>query len=206
MRVILKPGGLLALATLLVVILSGVYMLGQVKGTREREPGARPQGVANASPRPMPQSPGRKGNLFPETGGKFYTEKGAVATQTPLSTKDAPAQPAFRFDIQKVDKEDWNIGYNQKVLGASFNKGDKVRLSVWARSTDKCLLTLIMQKDAPPFPHCWKVYLRPTPEWKQYSYEFQTDTYGNDQTLVNCFMGTQAGTVELAGFTLERIP
>ncbi|GAB4464215.1 MAG: hypothetical protein OHK0029_33960 [Armatimonadaceae bacterium] len=217
MRVIIKPGAVLALGFLIALTMGGIAWLnssgkGKPEAANQMSPAVPSPEKPTVETAPETASAPEKvesstpGNLLKPQGWNFYTEQEGRGTYTELSGTDLPAQPAYRFDTESIGKQPWNVGFNHKLVGQSFAAGTPLRVTFHARSPKSSLLTVLMQKDAAPYPHCWKEYVRLTPEWKSYTYDFKSAAYADGEAILALFLGAELGVIEVAGLTLEQIP
>jgi hypothetical protein len=211
MRVIIKPGAILALGFLIALTLGGIAFLNSAGKSTSPEASVTQQtnstNPSTSSPSAAkPAAPEAPGNLLKKANWNFYMEQEGRGISTELSGGDLPAKPAYRLETQSVGKNPWNVGFNNKLVGESFTANTPLRLTFHARSPKKALLTILLQKDAAPFPHCWKEYIRLTPEWKAYSFDFKSAEYTSGEAILALFVGSELGTIEVAGFRLERMP
>jgi hypothetical protein len=205
MRIVLKPAGLvLVLIGLFVAIVTPFLMMQRnVSRAASQQKGASRASSADA-PAARRSPGGASANLLREVDWKFYTESDARATFKPLSGSGLPAAPAYHFDINRLGGQQWNIGFNNKIQGAEFRDSETVRVRFWGRSPNQGKICLILQKDAPPFPHCWKEYVSLAPQWKEYSFTFKPANYARGEAILAIFLSMDLGSIELAGLRLER--
>lgn len=206
MRVIIKPGGLIAIVVALASLVVLVYVSKQggsgKMGSRTAAYGA--SSSSSASPTGG-KAPNPAGNLLHETGWQNYMEETAVSTMTPLSGSDLPARPGYHFVIEKIAKKSWNLGFINNLKDVTLSSGEKLRVRFWAKSTGVVPITVLLQRNAAPFPHAWKQHVTLSNTWKEYTYSFSVaERYEPGESVFAIQFGEATGTMDLAGITLER--
>ena len=189
MRIIIKPLGMVCIA----VVLGGAFAAVALR---------KPGGVALKTAGGNPSS---AQNLISLTKWKFYTEKGAVGNMTTLSeTVGGDTLTGMKIVTDQPGLQAWNVGISN-ALGVAFKSGEKLQLHFWGRSTSSSQITIIMQRNVPGFPDCFKRTIPLTAEWKEYRYEIVTTTMAQWESMIAIHSGFQAGTVELVGAELVHI-
>ncbi|WP_395088546.1 hypothetical protein [Armatimonas sp.] len=189
MRIIIKPLGMVCIA----VVLGGAFAAVALR---------KPGGVALKTARGNSSS---AQNLISLTKWKFYTEKGAVGNMTTLSeTVRGASLTGMKIVTDQPGIQAWNVGISN-ALGVAFKSGEKLQLRFWGRSSSISQITIIMQRNVPGFPDCFKQTIPLTAEWKEYRYEIVTTTMAQWESMIAIHSGFRAGAVELVGAELVHI-
>ncbi len=189
MRIIIKPLGMVCIA----VVLGGAFA-----AVALRKPGTMALNTAGGT---LSSSQ----NMISSTKWKFYTEKGAVGNMATLSaTVGGAALTGTKIVTDQPGLQAWNVGMSN-ALGVAFKSGEKLQLRFWGRSPSGSQITIIMQRNVPGFPDCFKRTIPLTAEWKEYRYEIVTTTMAQWESMIAIHSGFQAGTVELVGAELVHI-
>ncbi|WP_395138667.1 hypothetical protein [Armatimonas sp.] len=188
MRIIIKPLGMVCIA----VVLGGAFA-----AVALRKPGGMALKTAGGNPSSAQ-------NLVSSTKWKFYTEKGAVGNIATLSEKVGGASlTGMKVVTDQPGLQAWNVGVSN-ALGVAFKNGEKLQLRFWGRSSSRSQITIILQRNVPGFPDCFKRTIALTSEWKEYQYEIVTTTMAQWESMIAIHTGFRAGAVELVGAELVR--
>lgn len=144
-------------------------------------------------------------NVVSEAKWKFYTEKGAVGNMevTHETIQGAPRN-GLKIMADRPGEQPWNLGVSN-ALGTPFKAGEKLKLRFWGRSEQGSQVTIILQRNVPGFPDCFKQTLALTPQWKSYQYDVTTTAMAQWESMIAVHAGFQAGSLELAGVELVRV-
>jgi hypothetical protein len=206
MRVILKPAGLICLVGAFAVLATVALWKKDAAAPTVGAPGA----AASSSPSAPSTAPGR-----PLPAGVLLTPDIASDNWKPLITTgkssssvvDAtvPGHPrARRIVVEEAGANPWDVQFAHP-LDAPFRKGDRLRLTYWARSKDSCPMTTAVEQSAEPYDKIVYKQEQLTPEWKQYTEEWeqQSDTPPG-WAKVDFQVGAKAGEIEITGVILRR--
>lgn len=189
MRIIIKPLGMVVFA----LAIGGGFAAVTLKKSGSPLVGGASSGAAAS------------GNLISVDRWKFYTEKGAVGNMTVLKeTIGGAPRTGMKVLTERPGEQPWNLGISNP-LGVAFKAGEKLKLRFWGRSAQGSQLTLILQRNVPGFPDCFKQTANLGPEWKQFEYDVTTTAMAQWESMIAVHAGFQAGSVDLAGFELVRV-
>jgi hypothetical protein len=187
MRIIIKPLGLVSIA----VVMSGAFA-----AVAFRSNGGASALVAGAA--------GRGAQLVSNEKWKFYTEKGAVGNMTNIKESAGGAiRTGVKVMADQPGMQAWNLGVSNP-LGEEFKNGEKLQLRFWGRSESSSPITIIMQRNVPGFPDCFKESVELTPQWREYRFEITTTTMAKWESMIAIHAGFRPGSVELVGAELVR--
>ncbi|HEY3281701.1 MAG TPA: endo-1,4-beta-xylanase, partial [Armatimonadota bacterium] len=79
----------------------------------------------------------------------------------------------------------------------------KLRLSFWGRSANRNPIRVVLEKTGPPYTAYADLLTGLSPAWKRYSVAETAPAAGRGELSVRLQFGHQAGTLELAGISLE---
>jgi hypothetical protein len=185
MRIIIKPLGMVAIA----VVLAGAFAAVSLR---------KPGGVASR------YSASTSGNLISQDRLKFYTEKSAVGAMTVFQGNVGGAtRSGVKVSADQIGGQPWNLGVSSP-LGVAFKAGERLKLQFWGRSESSSPVTIILQRNIPGFPDCFKQTVTLTPEWRAFDYEITTATMAKWESMIAVHAGYRVGSVELAGIELVR--
>jgi hypothetical protein len=189
MRIIIKPLGMIVIA---LVLGGSFFVISRLKsGTK---------GGLGFSTAAL----GGRTNLLSEARWKFYTEKGATGSMSAIQENLGGAvQTGLKVVTDRPGEQAWNVGVSNP-LGVAFQAGQRLTLRFWGRSKEGSQLTIIMQRNIPGFPDCFKQTVTLTPEWKQYSYDVTTTTMAQWESMIAVHAGFQPGALELVGVELAH--
>ncbi|MBB6053368.1 hypothetical protein [Armatimonas rosea] len=190
MRIIIKPLGMVFFA----LAIGGGFAAVSLKKTGPLGIGA---GAVALS--------GHGNNVVAEEKWKFYTEKGAVGNMTVTrETIEGAPRNGLKILADRPGEQPWNLGISN-ALGTPFKAGEKLQLRFWGRSEQGSQVTIILQRNVPGFPDCFKQTLTLTPQWKSYQYDVTTTAMAQWESMIAVHAGFQAGSLELAGVELVRV-
>ena len=189
MRIIIKPLGMVFFA----LAIGGGFAAVSLKKS-----GPLGTGLGSLAPR-------AGNNVVSEDKWKFYTEKGAVGNMavTRETIQGAPRN-SLKIMADRPGEQPWNLGISN-ALGTPFKSGEKLQLRFWGRSEQGSQVTIILQRNVPGFPDCFKQTLTLTPQWKRYQYDVTTMAMAQWESMIAVHAGFQAGSLELAGVELVRV-
>jgi hypothetical protein len=189
MRIIIKPLGMVSLA----LVIGGGFAAVSLKKS-----GPLSTGLAALAPT-------ASGNVVSGSKWKFYTEKGAVGNMAVTrETIGGAPRNGLKIIADRPGEQPWNLGISN-ALGTSFKAGEKLQLRFWGRSEQSSHVTIILQRNVPGFPDCFKQTLTLTPEWKSYQYDVTTTAMAQWESMIAVHAGFQVGSLELAGVELVRV-
>ena len=182
MRIIIKPLGMVAIA----LAVGGAFTAVTFRSKKATGVGASRETA----------------NLVSNDKWKFYTEKGALGNLTAVQeTLGGTVRTGVKVVTDQPGMQPWNVGVSNP-LGRAFKKGEKLQLRFWGRSTSHSQLTIILQRNVPGFPDCFKQDINLTPEWRPYQYEVTMATMAQWESMIAVHCGHAKGTIELVGTEL----
>jgi hypothetical protein len=182
MRIIIKPLGMAAIA----LVIGGAFATVTFRNTKAIAVGASRDTV----------------NLVSSEKWKFYTEKGALGNLTMIQESlGGVSRTGVKIVTDQPGMQPWNVGVSNP-LGRAFKKGEKLQLRFWGRSVSSSRLTIILQRNVPGFPDCFKQDVNLTPEWRPYQYDVTMATMAQWESMVAVHCGHSKGTIELVGTEL----
>jgi hypothetical protein len=226
MNVILKPAGLL-------VVLGAFGVMGYLAISRKAKPEVVviPESVplaspaAGATPKAAPQASeggGKELSDRPQTkinwrGAKHILEPDITGPNWhQLITKGklessvvASSVPGHKFAkqlrISELGVNPWDLQLAHP-LDVAFKKGSHVRLTYWGRSKDSCTVAAVVEEANEPYTKIASRNMTLTPEWKQYSEEWdpKADTEPG-WAHIDFQVGYKLGEIELTGVILEEV-
>lgn len=114
-------------------------------------------------------------------------------------------QFARHLTIETLGSNPWNLQIAHP-LEVAFKKGTHVRLTYWGRSKDSCTLAAVVEQAGEPYTKITSRTAKLTPEWKQYSEEWeQTADTEPGWAHINFQVGYQVGELELTGVELDAL-
>jgi hypothetical protein len=123
-----------------------------------------------------------------------------TATYTKLTDSPDKDAGAVRIKIEKVEEggqlQLTTYGGNQK-----YKKGTRYVVTGWVRSSSGLAMTVGTRQMAEPYEFYHEQELSAGPEWKKFEFAF---TPAMDFSAFLMFVVREAGTVDLAGVTLEE--
>lgn len=195
MRIIIKPMGMILVA----LAIGGGFAAVMLK--KPGQSGLAPSTVAQGKGG-VGALPGE--NLVSEARWKFYTEKGAVGDMTTLrETIGGAERSGLKVTVTRAGEQPWNIGISNP-LGVGLKAGWKLKLRFWGRSVEGSQITVMIQRNVPGFPDCFKQTMTLTPEWKEYTFDVTASEMAKWESMIGVHAGFQNGSVEIAG--LELVP
>lgn len=230
MRVIIKPAGLICLVSAFGVLTAASvwryqsWKAGQDDATALSAPPAAVAANAAAedyaanpsadSVTAAPKTPAVKKPLPPgvllmpdisSSNWKFLNTNGRSTSE--FVAADVPGHPrARRIRIEDVRVNHWDVQMAHP-LEVAFKKGQRVRLTYWARSKDSCPIAATVEQYLPPYS---KIVYREeslTPEWRQYSEEWdQTEDKPADWAKIDFQIGYKKGEIEITGVIIRLAP
>ncbi|MBB6052573.1 carbohydrate binding domain-containing protein [Armatimonas rosea] len=219
MKVILKPAGVLVVFGAFGVL--AFVALPKKVTPPEVAPSSAPSNespVASASaagggPELSTRSSGKvnwskaKQILKPDITGpnwRMLVGKGKMEN-TVVPSSIAGHQFARRLTIGTLGSNSWDLQIAHP-LEVAFKKGTHVRLTYWGRSKDSCTLAAVVEQAGDPYTKITSRTAKLTPEWKQYSEEWeQTADTEPGWAHINFQVGYQVGELELTGVELDAL-
>lgn len=196
MRIIIKPLGMVCIA----IVFGGAFAALALRKPGGVSSPSAPGGSVSAT-----KNPASGTNLVSAAKWKFYTEKGAVGNMAMIAESVGGASlTGVKILTDRPTAQAWNIGASNP-LGIAFNNGEKLQLRFWGRSSSSSQITIILQRNVPSFPDCFKRAVTLTPEWKEYRYEITASTMAKWESMIALHAGFRAGEVEIVGAELIRL-
>lgn len=198
MRVILKPGAVMILVGVLV-------LLGVIAFFRSREQVAEPSSAVNVAP-PTPKATA-KGSAVEPVMWALSNDMKKIAMSEVFAPQEKPGNSiqATRYTIKKPGKNPWDISVGA-ISTEPMPKDSQMRFSVWARSTTKNKIELTFERSKEPYERSFSQIVTLTPEWKEYgaSFKVANDFSEIKSASAKVHMSFAPGVVELA--SLKVIP
>lgn len=198
MRVVIKPAGLLILVTV-IAALSCLVFFGR----------SRPQSVAEAQP-PVAQSPETKSDKDLYAGAIWTLNAGDATTASMKElTASVPGvgEPVKIYSLQiiKPTENPWGISLHLPTP-SPIKKGEKLRITLRARSADKVPFIVNFEQNAEPYNKSTTQTINTTPEWEQYTVDFEAvEDYDVEKSHTTFHCGAKKGLLEIADLHLNRV-
>lgn len=139
--------------------------------------------------------------ITPPTAG----EKGVESDITVVDAS-VPGHPRARhIDILAVNGKPWHIQI-ARPLSVPLKKGDRIRLTFWARSKNSCPVSAVVEQNAAPYTKVIFQTEMLTPEWKQYTEEWtQVTNTPENWAKMDFQLGHKVGEIELTGVIIRKV-
>ena len=200
MRVILKPGAILILLSIVGIL---AFVIISKKSSVVPSPVASDFVPVSSSPTPATNN---------VVADNFYAFGGPVLNYGKQTRMDGPDKPAgnatyYRYTIQKVPKDIWEVSTGAQSMRA-ISAGEKLVYHIWARSSTKNVVEMLVEENKTPYKRYLSERVTLTPEWKEYIFPFTiTDDYPQPSGVAaRVHMGASKGTIDLAGLKVLPAP
>ncbi len=110
--------------------------------------------------------------------------------------------PVFRITVRQAVDPYYHIQLSHPIA-ADLPNGTLVRLRFWGRSATSNPVHVVVEQSQSPYHRALDREMRLTPDWKEYSCAATVPAYGPDGLAARFQIGDEAGTLELAGITLQ---
>lgn len=112
---------------------------------------------------------------------------------------------ARHITITELGVNPWDLQIAHP-LEVAFKKKSHVRLTYWGRSKDGCNIAAVVEQASEPYAKVASRVAKLTPEWKQYSEEWeQTADTEPGWAHIDFQVGYQIGEIELTGVQLDSV-
>lgn len=220
MKLVIKPAGILLLCISLGVLVFLAVRNRGLEGTTGAAPppAGKPAAVAGAAPAtgstsatPLPPVDWKKARhiLEPDIASQNWrmllTSGGAEAEQNVVEASVKGHPFARRVTIKKTGPNPWDIQIAHP-LSTTFKKGQRLRLTYFARSPESCPITAVVEQAQKPYEKLAYREAQLTPEWVQYNEEWeQNQDTPSDWAHIDFQVGKKPGKVEITGVVIEAV-
>jgi len=160
---------------------------------------AAPTSKVNWSKAKRILEPDITGNNWRQLAGKGHMELSVVPAGVPGHAF------ARRLVVSEAGANPWDLQIAHP-LDVAFTKGQRVRLSFWARSTSKSPLMAVVEQAAEPYTKITTRSVSLTPQWQQFSEEWQQiENTAPGWAHLDFQVGSQKGELEITGVVLDAV-
>jgi hypothetical protein len=198
MRVVIKPAGLLILVAVIAALSCLVFFVR-----------TRPQSATGgeAPPPAKSASAGASSDLY--AGHIWELTPGEAVTSSMEERTDAVSgvgEPVkiYKIKIQKPTKDPWGVSLHLPTP-AAVTKGEKLRMTFRARSSDKVPFVANFEQNGEPYTKSVSQEINTTDKWELYTFDFAAlESYAPEKSHTTLHCGIQKGVLEVADLHLIR--
>lgn len=142
--------------------------------------------------------------LQPQSGADVHVYASDSVPNLPDFPKAADGKPKLRrVQVLNLPTHPWDLQLKQTIPSA-IATGTHLRLRVWARSKDRCPITVVCEHNATPYEKLVSRDFTLSPDWQQYEIEWTADQNTPAKwAQVGIQLAAKVGQIDLAGASLR---